>query len=162
MVTAMYAVENILGSDLDVWNVNVEEEYHEEAKPQERHGASGERMVPQKIQASPIEILNEVFAKYDPVALGVAVGTMLGLFVFLATASLLLKGGENVGQNLALLGNYFIGYEVTWSGSFIGFLWGTGTGYVIGFLTAICINIVVSIHLGKLLKRLGVVDETYG
>jgi hypothetical protein len=31
MVTAMYAAENILGANHDVWDVNVEEEYHEDA-----------------------------------------------------------------------------------------------------------------------------------
>ena len=30
MLTAMYAVENILGGSRDLWSVNVEEEYHEE------------------------------------------------------------------------------------------------------------------------------------
>jgi protoporphyrinogen oxidase len=30
MVTAMYAAENILGGDRDLWAVNVEQEYHEE------------------------------------------------------------------------------------------------------------------------------------
>jgi hypothetical protein len=30
MYTAMLAVENILGAKHDIWNVNVEEEYHEE------------------------------------------------------------------------------------------------------------------------------------
>src|SRR5882724_4419767 len=30
MYTAMLSVENILGADHDIWNVNVEEEYHEE------------------------------------------------------------------------------------------------------------------------------------
>ncbi len=31
MYTAMLTVENILGADHDIWNVNVEEEYHEES-----------------------------------------------------------------------------------------------------------------------------------
>ena len=30
MFTAMLSVENIFGADHDIWNVNVEEEYHEE------------------------------------------------------------------------------------------------------------------------------------
>jgi hypothetical protein len=30
MLTAMLAVENILGADHDIWSVNVEAEYHEE------------------------------------------------------------------------------------------------------------------------------------
>lgn len=32
MLTAMLAVENILGADHDIWSVNVEEDYHEEVK----------------------------------------------------------------------------------------------------------------------------------
>jgi protoporphyrinogen oxidase len=32
MLTAMLSVENILGANHDIWSVNVEEEYHEEAK----------------------------------------------------------------------------------------------------------------------------------
>jgi hypothetical protein len=32
MYTAMLSVENILGADHDVWNVNVEAAYHEEKK----------------------------------------------------------------------------------------------------------------------------------
>jgi hypothetical protein len=31
MYTAMLTVENILGAEHDIWAVNVEEEYHEEA-----------------------------------------------------------------------------------------------------------------------------------
>jgi hypothetical protein len=32
MLTAMLAVKNILGANNDVWNVNVDSEYHEEIK----------------------------------------------------------------------------------------------------------------------------------
>jgi protoporphyrinogen oxidase len=38
MFTAMLAVENVLGADHDVWSVNVEEEYHEEATAAGRSG----------------------------------------------------------------------------------------------------------------------------
>ncbi|GAB2939648.1 NAD(P)/FAD-dependent oxidoreductase [Micromonospora polyrhachis] len=39
MLTAMLTVENILdGTDHDVWQVNVEEEYHEEKRPTQRSG----------------------------------------------------------------------------------------------------------------------------
>lgn len=163
MVTAMYAAENILGANHDVWDVNVEEEYHEEAHAEKGHGASGERLVPQRVrEASPIEILNDAFARYDPVALGGAIGTMLGFVVFLATAGLLLKGGEDAGATLALLGNYFPGYNVTWAGSLVGALWGSIFGYIIGFVIAVGINVTVSIHLGKLLRRLGVLDGPIG
>jgi len=33
MLTAMLTVENVLGADHDVWQVNVEEDYHEEIRP---------------------------------------------------------------------------------------------------------------------------------
>lgn len=36
MLTAMYAVENIFGANHDVWNVNVEQDYHEEKSPGEQ------------------------------------------------------------------------------------------------------------------------------
>ena len=32
MLTAMLAVENILGADHEIWDVNVEEDYHEEIR----------------------------------------------------------------------------------------------------------------------------------
>jgi hypothetical protein len=44
MLTAMLAVENVLGADHDVWSVNVEAEYHEEVAG--RDGASTGRDAP--------------------------------------------------------------------------------------------------------------------
>jgi protoporphyrinogen oxidase len=41
MYTAMLSVENILGADHDIWNVNVEEEYHEEKAVDVRDGERG-------------------------------------------------------------------------------------------------------------------------
>jgi len=63
---------------------------------------------------------------------GVAVGAVTGLGVFVATVWLLLKGGTPVGPHLALLGQYFLGYSVSWSGSIVGLLWGFGFGFAIG------------------------------
>src|SRR5438552_14161860 len=41
MYTALLSVENILGADHDIWNVNVEEEYHEEKSVDVRNGEGG-------------------------------------------------------------------------------------------------------------------------
>jgi protoporphyrinogen oxidase len=41
MVTAMLTVENLLGSNHDVWSVNVEEEYHEEASSSANRTGTG-------------------------------------------------------------------------------------------------------------------------
>lgn len=54
-----------------------------------------------------------------------------GLFV--GTVWLLLKGGPHVGTHLQLLGQFFIGYSVTWTGSIIGFAYGALTGGIIGW-----------------------------
>jgi protoporphyrinogen oxidase len=43
MYTAMLSVENIFGASHDIWNVNVEEEYHEEKTVDVREGGTGER-----------------------------------------------------------------------------------------------------------------------
>lgn len=65
-------------------------------------------------------------------AWGIAVGTLLGVGIFLATAFLLIKGGATVGPHLALLGQYLPGYSVTWPGAFIGFVYLFVIGYAIG------------------------------
>jgi hypothetical protein len=157
MVTAFYAAENILGGQpRDVWDVNVESEYHEESREHSAEPAKGDRLVPQRVSRSPAAVLTAAFAKYDPLALGIAVGTVCGATVFLATAILLLRGGENVGRTLSLLANYFLGFEVTWVGAVIGLAWGGLGGFCIGVVTAFGINTTVSIHLARLFKRLGI------
>lgn len=69
-------------------------------------------------------------------AWGIAVGLMLGLGLFLATNILVLKGGPVVGPHLGLLGIYLPGYQVTFVGSLIGFVYmfvfGYGFGRLIG------------------------------
>jgi hypothetical protein len=67
---------------------------------------------------------------------GVVAGLVTGFAIFLATNWLLLKGGDPVGPHLALLGQFFIGYEVTFLGSFIGLGYGFVAGFLGGFLTA--------------------------
>jgi hypothetical protein len=62
----------------------------------------------------------------------VAMGTMGGLILFLATAWLLIRDGENVGATLGLLSNYFPGYSVTWRGAFVGLVYGALTGALAG------------------------------
>ena len=67
---------------------------------------------------------------------GIVVGMLAGLAVFVATNWLVLKGGDVVGPHLTLLGQFFIGYRVSFAGSLIGFAYGFVTGYGVGYLTA--------------------------
>lgn len=140
MVTGVYAARNIMGeSHQDVWAVNTEKEYHEEE--QTASVQAGDRMVPGRVQVNvevPLmevdeELIEIVFAKLDPVAMGVAVGTVSGLLIFTATAILIIKGGPVVGPNLSLLGNFLFGFQVTWSGALLGFLEGGIGGFALGY-----------------------------
>jgi hypothetical protein len=63
---------------------------------------------------------------------GLVTGFLAGLALFIATNWLVLKGGPVVGPHLALLGQYFIGYRVTFVGSLIGFVWAFAVGFVVG------------------------------
>lgn len=93
------------------------------------------------------ELIIQSLAKLDVIALGVSVGILFGLIIFLATNILILKGGDEIGPNLALLGQFFIGYEVTFIGSLSGFFWGFVTGYILGSLVALLRNFIVSVYL---------------
>ena len=73
---------------------------------------------------------------------GVATGTVVGLTLFLATNWLVLKGGPVVGPHLALLGEYFIGYRVSFLGSFVGLVYGFACGFVAGYLVSLVYNAV--------------------
>lgn len=78
--------------------------------------------------------------RLNGVILGIVLGLVVGLGIFIATIILLIKGGEQVGPHLALLGQYFIGYQVTFVGSLIGFLYGLLFGFVLGYMIASLYN----------------------
>ena len=63
---------------------------------------------------------------------GLALGLVCGLAIFLATNWLVIKGGDQVGPHLALLGQYFIGYRVSFFGSLIGLAYGFALGTLFG------------------------------
>ena len=71
--------------------------------------------------------------------LGLVLGLLFGLAIFIATNWLLIKGGhltaENkyvVGPHLQLLSQFFIGYRVSFIGSIIGFAYGFAVGTLCG------------------------------
>lgn len=102
------------------------------------------------VEASKIsdtEVIVKALARVDKIALGLACGTVFGLAVFAATLFLILKGGNLVGPNLALLGQFFIGYTVTIKGAIIGLLYGFAAGFVLGWLIAFFRNSLLSAYL---------------
>ena len=53
--------------------------------------------------------------------LGLVLGILLGLTIFILTNWLVIKGGDPVGPHLGLLNQFFIGYRVSFLGNIIGF-----------------------------------------
>jgi protoporphyrinogen oxidase len=135
MYTGMLAVENILGAEHDMWEVNEEEVYLEEDKQ-----AKVGRLVPEKVLA-------RTFARMDKLAFATAVGSVSGLLLFIATVWLIMKGGVVVGPNLRLLGHYFIGYTVTVKGAFIAFGYSFIWGFLFGWLLAYLRNLVLAVFI---------------
>ena len=92
------------------------------------------------------DVLAYAFAPIHKAALGVAVGLVSGLVILGVTVfHLILRPAD--GLNIALLSQYFYGYDVSWIGSAIGLCWGFGTGFVLGWFMAFVRNLVVSISV---------------
>ena len=77
-------------------------------------------------------------------AWGIGFGMLLGVGLFLATNILVVRGGENVGEHLSLLGIYFPGYRVTFVGSLIGFVYAFVVGYALGRVIGMVYNRLTS------------------
>jgi hypothetical protein len=84
---------------------------------------------------------------------GVVTGLVAGLGVFLATNWLVLKGGEVIGPHLALLGQFFPGYRVTFMGSLIGFGYAFAVGFAAGYLVARTYNLIVDRRKARRVDR---------
>jgi hypothetical protein len=157
MLTGMYAARNVLGERNDVWSVNTEMEYHEEQRSPA--GQTGDRLVPTRVAptarlaSTPDEVVARVFARIDPLALGVAVGAVSGLTLFLMTAVLLLKGGEVVGPTLSLLGQYLPWFAVTWVGAGVGGVEAALGGFVVGYAGAWLRNVVLAAYASLVRQR---------
>ena len=79
-------------------------------------------------------------------ALGLVVGLLSGIVIFVATNWLVIKGGDPVGPHLALLSQYFIGYRVSFVGSLIGFAYAFVLGGLGGLLVGWTYNRIVKLR----------------
>ena len=82
--------------------------------------------------------------------LGLVLGILMGLAIFVATNWLVIKGGHItpdgeyvVGPHLQLLSQFFIGYRVSFLGSIIGFAYGFAVGTLSGALIGCIYNKIV-------------------
>jgi len=101
-------------------------------------------------------ILMAAFAKMDPVALGVALGSIWALLLVFATAVLLVQdvpAGVEVGPHLGLLGVYLPGYEVSWTGAMIGAAYVWIFGAIAGFILAVLWNLTHYLYVTAIVVR---------
>lgn len=94
-------------------------------------------------------LLTKAVLKLSERVMGLVLGILTGLTIFIATNWLLIKGGEHVGPHLGLLGQFFIGYSVTFRGSLIGMAYGFVTGYIAGWVIAWIYGQVVALKSRK-------------
>jgi hypothetical protein len=70
--------------------------------------------------------------------MGVSCGVVVGGLLAIATAVLVIRGNDT--PNFGLLAQFFWGYSVSWPGVLIGFLWGFGVGFLMGYAFALLRN----------------------
>lgn len=90
-------------------------------------------------------VLERAVQRLNANILGLVLGIIAGLVIFVITNFLILKGGAVVGPHLGLLRNFFPYYSVTFFGSLVGLGWGLVFGYVAGFMIALLYNLVVKL-----------------
>jgi len=85
--------------------------------------------------------------------LGLVLGFLLGLVIFIATNWLVIKGGTIdssgelvIGPHLQLLSQFFIGYRVSFLGSLVGFVYGFAVGTLGGALIGWIYNKIVDLR----------------
>jgi len=143
MMTGILAVRNLVdGERNDLWSVNTDQEYHEEVRSPEVRAAE--------------DAFIRVFAKLDRGAFGTALGIIGGLGLFLTTLFLVVKGGSAVGPHLELLNQYFPGYRVTLTGSILGLVYGSLTGFAVGWGFALIRNAIFFVYEYAICRRIEV------
>jgi protoporphyrinogen oxidase len=139
MVTAFLAVENIQGARHNLWEVNEELEYIEEIT-----GAQTEAIR---------ELLERSFSRMDELGFATAVGSVFGMFIFLATIFIALRGEGVAASYLQLLENYYFGYSVTVKGAFIGLAYGFTWAFLFGWLFAYLRNFFFVLYIYRVKRR---------
>ena len=105
------------------------------------------------MSAEQLRAIQHAIVRLRAFVMSLVFGLAGGMLLFLVTIWLVLRGpapGQTkVGPTLGLLRNYFPGYDVTVSGSFIGFFYGAFTGALVGWIIALVYNAVADVRETK-------------
>jgi len=93
------------------------------------------------------QLIHQTVVRLNAKAWGITLGLLLGIGLFLATITLVVRGGDVVGPHLGLLGIFFPGYQVTTLGALIGFVYAFLLGFGIGNLIGRVYNRMVDLGL---------------
>ena len=85
--------------------------------------------------------LRPAFAPLIKRALGVGVGIVGGILLFVLAIAGLSLGSDRASTVGLLRENYLPGYDASWGGAFFGLLWGFAIGFAAGWLLAFCRNL---------------------
>ena len=106
-----------------------------------------------EIRQSEEEKLFSAILRLNTKMLGLVLGFLLGLVIFIATNWLVIKGGTIdssgelvIGPHLQLLSQFFIGYRVSFLGSLVGFVYGFAVGTLGGALIGWIYNKIVDLR----------------
>ena len=144
MLTGMLAVRNLLFAEQNnLWQVNAEQAYHEEL-------VLNQTLDSETVTHVVDDMLDGAFPKLDPLALGLSLGIVIGLGLFLATQFMVLTGGDVTGRTLTLLAQFYPGYAVTAVGSLAGLGYGCLTGFSLGWGYAFLRNAITALYLVSL------------
>jgi len=96
----------------------------------------------EEMQQVQLALLRPAIARLRASVMAVVCGLFFGGALMFATLWLVIQGGQSVGSHLGLLRNYYPGYSVTWGGAFLGLIYGTFTGAIIGYITTYLYNLL--------------------
>ena len=99
------------------------------------------------------ELLFSSIFRMNSQVVGLGLGLLLGLGIFIPTNWLVIRGGHIapsgehvVGPHLQLLSQFLIGYKVSFLGSIIGFAYGFALGTLSGALIGWIYNKIVDLR----------------
>lgn len=102
-----------------------------------------------RIRKENVDSLHEEFFRFNIKTAGLTLGSFLGLVVMIVTIWLLIvtQGNEaKLGSSVQLISQVFIGYEVSFLGSIIGYAYGFFLGTLSGFMIAWIYNRIASVR----------------